>query len=288
MSKALFALILILDWSFLNILLADQNVVAVKVKKSPRVDGIGDDAVWTKAKEVTTYNQNDKVKFRLRAVYTNTHIYFLAKYEDKDESRTHKTWVWNKKDEIYEIGNDREDAMVFKWNLGSPKIDLRLSTGQPHEADIWFWKANRTDPVSFADDKKQIYTTQKIKKSDVTDISGRTMYLLRLGDEGQSSYKPDVPSEFQGPKLLNFKNRVPTASRADVIAKGNWQNGTWTIEFGRKLDTGHVDDIQFTDLKKRYHFGVSRNEIAGRKVNPKLSNPYYGTGDVDESLYLTF
>ena len=87
---------------------------------------------------------------------------------------------------------------------------------------------------------------------------------------------------------MNFKNRIPTNSRADITAKGNWKNGTWTIEFGRKLNTSHADDIQFVDLKKRYLFGVSKNEIAGREPNSKLSNPYYGSGDVDEPLYLTF
>ena len=70
-------------------------------------------------------------------------------------------------------------------------------------------------------------------------------------------------------------------------AKGVWQNDRWTIEFARKLTTGQPDDVQFTPGEK-YLFGISRYEIAGRQSNAKLSDPLYGTGDVNETLWLQF
>ena len=36
-----------------------------------------------------------------------------------------------------------------------------------------------------------------------------------------------------------FEASVPDA---DVQAKGEWANGKWTVEFKRKLNTGHKDD----------------------------------------------
>jgi hypothetical protein len=72
-----------------------------------------------------------------------------------------------------------------------------------------------------------------------------------------------------------------------VRARGVWQNGRWTVELARKLVTGNQDDIQFAPGKK-YLFGVSRYEIAGREPNAKLSEPLYGTGDVNEILWLAF
>ena len=51
--------------------------------------------------------------------------------------------------------------------------------------------------------------------------------------------------------------------------------------------TGHADDIQF-DRNRRYQFGVSRFEIAGRRKNPKLDEPNFGAGEIAESLYLKF
>ena len=56
---------------------------------------------------------------------------------------------------------------------------------------------------------------------------------------------------------------------------------------GRKLVTNHSDDIQF-DLDRVYRFGVSRYEIAGRKRNPKLEQPWFGAGEITGPLTLKF
>jgi hypothetical protein len=72
-----------------------------------------------------------------------------------------------------------------------------------------------------------------------------------------------------------------------VKARGIWKDGIWTIEFRRNLSTGQQDDIQFTTDRK-FLFGVSRYEIAGRHQNNDLSAPLYGTGDVSEPLWLEF
>lgn len=49
-------------------------------------------------------------------------------------------------------------------------------------------------------------------------------------------------------------------SRDDIAAKGIWNNGRWTVEMARRLDTGHSDDIQFKAKKgvvKYYSFDVA-------------------------------
>ncbi|OGO38782.1 MAG: hypothetical protein A2W35_08200 [Chloroflexi bacterium RBG_16_57_11] len=45
--------------------------------------------------------------------------------------------------------------------------------------------------------------------------------------------------------------------RGDISAAWKWQDGMWTIEFSRKLDTGSETDVQFSDLAAIYYFGVS-------------------------------
>ena len=49
----------------------------------------------------------------------------------------------------------------------------------------------------------------------------------------------------------------------------------------------HPDDVQF-DPRRSILFGVARYEIAGRRVNPKLDQPYYGAGEITQMLRLTF
>lgn len=47
------------------------------------------------------------------------------------------------------------------------------------------------------------------------------------------------------------------ASRGDITGRMTWQNGWWTIEFARKLDTGNSDDIAFEPAdEKAVDFGA--------------------------------
>lgn len=52
--------------------------------------------------------------------------------------------------------------------------------------------------------------------------------------------------------------KASQGSRADVEQAATWQDGTWTLEFKRALDTGHPDDdVIFSDLSQTYPFGVA-------------------------------
>jgi hypothetical protein len=42
-----------------------------------------------------------------------------------------------------------------------------------------------------------------------------------------------------------FITRIPTGSRADIVAQGKFENGTWTVEFKRVRNTGNGDDVRF-------------------------------------------
>ncbi len=265
-----------------------QTIEAKKVDKSPVIDGSGSDSLWTRANEYTVYDEVANISMTLKAVYTDTGIFFLASYPDPNESITQKTWVWNKDMKTYKTGSDREDMFVFKWNMEAGPVDLSLKSDNDYMADIWFWKACRTDPVGYADDKYQRYSSIEVPKAmQLTSKTGRTFYLLRKGDSGTSAYQNTLYGVYKGDKMSKYTNVLPAGSRADVKAKGIWSGGRWTIEFARALKTGNTDDIQF-NTSKSYLFGVSRYEIAGRKPNPKVDQPLYGSGDVSEKLTLIF
>ena len=103
----------------------------------------------------------------------------------------------------------------------------------------------------------------------------------------RSSYKSITYEEFMGDTVPRYRHRQPTESRADIKAKGIWQDGFWTIEFQRKLVTGNEDDVQLNPKVSSF-FGVSRYEIAGKPKNPKLEQPYYEAGDIREIIELKF
>lgn len=267
---------------------AGQVIVSKKVADAPVIDGSGADNAWARATEYVTYDAVAKIDMTLKTVYTDAAIYFLVGYPDADKSVTHKTWEWDKDTQMYRTGRDREDVFVFKWNMESYPVDLSLKSGDNYLADIWFWKACRSDPAGYADDKFDRVSAVAMPKSSVfTAGNGKTMYMLREGDKGLPASQDTLYGEYKEDKLPGFTRSIPTESRADIKAKGAWVDGRWTIEFGRALDTGYYDDVQF-DTTKTYLFGVSRYEIAGRAPDPALTQPLYGCGDVSEALTLKF
>ncbi len=267
---------------------AEQNILTVKTNEEPVIDGLDSDPAWQNAPVFITLDKNSKLEIRIQSVYTDTKIFFLVSFADPDESRTHKSWIWNAGREIYTVGTDREDTFVFKWNMESKAVDLSIYSNQTYRADIWFWKACRTDGAGYADDKSHLLsTTEDRNATEHASKSGKTMYLLRTGDEGESSYEINLLGEYQGDIVPRYTLKKPSGSRSDIHAKGTWKDGRWNIEFSRKLITGNADDIQFVP-GQTYLFGVSRYEIAGRIPNRKLSNPFYGNGDINETLWLKF
>jgi len=224
----------------------------------------------------------------IKSCYTADKIFFLVTFNDKDESREHKAWEWNKKEEIYTMNNSREDVFTLKWNMENKPVDLSVYSESPYVSDIWFWKAERTDPVGYADDKIDILSSEKLPKAtELQSKSGKTMFLLRESDKGKTCFETVMPTDYKGDKISQFKHRNPEGSCADISAKGVWSNGKWTIEFSRNLHTGNDDDVQF-DITKKYQFGVSRYEISGRKPEAELSQPLYGCGDIYNNITLVF
>lgn len=229
-----------------NILSAEQILTAVKINGNIHIDGVEDDSFWNHAQALITHDEIADIDVSLKCVYTDTDIYFLVSYPDPDESRSHKPWIWNKTRKMYEMGPHREDTFVFKWAQNSEISDLSVLADVPYTADLWFWKACRTDPAGYADDKVQIIGPGWTKKSnEILTKSGKSMYLQRLGDKGKPAYKSEIKLNFQGDNIAQFQKRTPEGSRADIRAKGVWREGRWTIEFARPLNTGHPDDIQF-------------------------------------------
>jgi hypothetical protein len=149
--------------------------------------------------------------------------------------------------------------------------------------DMWHWKAVRTNPVGQIDDQYVDDTKDPAKnanwgrKSDVKTSGGYVDNVNK--DKTGPAWMSKTPSEENKYWILDeqktafvdtFKpgDIVPgivvapfEGSRADLAARGVWKNNQWTVEIKRKLvtagDKAKQQDVQFDDLKKAYHFGVS-------------------------------
>jgi hypothetical protein len=266
----------------------DLKLSCPAVDEAPVIDGVADEAAWARAKKITTLDFSSQRTVTICTVHTSETIFFLVTFPDVSPSTTHKSFGWDQQAGIYKPSNDREDMFVFKWSMQGLGTDLSLRGLRPHRADVWFWKACRTNPVGYADDKWQSYSPRKEgddSKEVMLSSGPGSMYLLRSGDSGQSAYKEKIAIDYQGSFAPRFANRQPSGSRADVSARGCWRQGTWTVEFARKLDTGHDDDVIFT-VGGKYSFIVSCYEISGDIVHAEWSQPLYRTGDGFDRIVL--
>ncbi|MBF0108505.1 MAG: hypothetical protein HQL76_04965 [Magnetococcales bacterium] len=264
---------------------AEQELTASPVSQPPIIDG-RPDPIWNTTTEITTRDKVTGTDVRLKAIQTGNQLFLMAIYDDPKEEREHKTMIWNDTLKNYETGPAREDTFVIKWSMESDPIDLSLSADHPYRSDIWFWKAFRTDHAGYADDKIDIYSMDPLPDHQkVLSKEGYVYYLVRQGDRGQAAYEPRLTDRFQGKTVPKFTLKTPDGSRADVKAKGYWENGQWCIEFGRAFYTGNNDDLLF-QKGGRHQFGISIYEIAGRPEDPSLDKPLFGSGEVGETLFL--
>jgi hypothetical protein len=265
----------------------ELEVSCARVEEPPVVDGRGTDAAWRDAAEVVTLDRASQREIRLRFVRTETEVFALARWPDAAPSETHRSWVWDAAEAVYKQGPDREDVLVIKWSMSGNDAHLALHDApRPHVADVWFWKACRTNRSGYADDKRQVLDEVADNSScDLTTADGGVLRLHRHGDAGRSAYEDRFVYEYAGDVRPRFVEREPQGSRADVRAAGRWQDGQWTVEFRRRLDTGHADDVVLIP-GRRYLFGVGCYEMTCDVVHPDWTQPLYRVGDVYDRLYL--
>ncbi len=147
--------------------------------------------------------------------------------------------------------------------------------------DMWHWKSARTNPVGQMDDQF-INSDRNESKSwgrhgDIKTGGGYTnnrnanntapaFMNTQASDKHRywvmDKAKTEFVDDFQPGDMVGGIIAAPfQGSRADLSARGEWNDGYWTLEIKRKLVTqgkkSNEQDIQFNDLGKTYRFGIT-------------------------------
>jgi hypothetical protein len=189
-----------------------------------------------------------------------------------------------------------EDKLAMIWAIKAPTFEksgcfagCHLGEGKPYGnkylpagevADIWHWKSIRTGSVGQIDDQwldDTKYDKEKSpdagRKSDKKESGGYTDNKLVDG-KPQWARKDNAPAP---PYFILESEKAPfddskykpgdevpgilvapfTGDRGDLPCAATFADGTWTLEWSRKLVTGSPTDVQFDDLKKKYAFGIA-------------------------------
>ena len=113
-------------------------------------------------------------------------------------------------------------------------------------------KSDPRESGGYADNVSEDKTQPMWMGPDGAPRDGSPGYLLdaekRPFDDSLFAEGDMVPSVVKAPFI---------GDRGNIGAGWQWQDGMWTLEFGRALVTESEFDVQFEDLTQLYHFGVA-------------------------------
>lgn len=230
------------------------NVVALDV--APTLDGDASD--WAGVSPINVPLRQTKeggksavAAVEVRAGVHGDEVFLLLRWKDSTEDRQHKPFVWSDAESKYVSSGRAEDRLALQFAMSGQYTTDWLS-GNTFTADMWHWKAHRSNELGLVHDKMTIVGKEPVKKAyEAKARDGSTVYIRRPGDAGGKLYKSKryiTKDQQEMPKYI--LNPDVSGSVADIKAKGVWKDGMWTLEIRRKLDTGHPDDVVFTPGEK--------------------------------------
>lgn len=208
-------------------------------------------------------------------------------YEDK------LTVAWNISEKGFaKKGCEQSCHMVDNgkiYDIPDNSAGRHFTAAPGQTVDVWHWKSARTAPVGRADDQYFDHSHNENKewgrksdentgggyKDNIPD--GMSAPVTQLGSTPKwMNGNPNSTDKFwirdedkvafvdtfkPGDVIAGVITQAYLGSRADVSAKGVWQDGYWTVEVQRKRNTtaplANEQDVQFDELGKVYHLGVA-------------------------------
>ena len=277
----------------------DLVLTSKKVSSAPSDAGSSE---WNKAKEskiVLTGAgsvEGKVIELKTKSVFTKDEIFFRLEWPDKDKSMNKKRWKFSggkwtqiKADEdrlgaVFEINRVNKFATkgcaVLCHNESKNEKEWYFAVSSAKEkADMWHWKAVRSNTVSYTEDgyvttnpskkpekgRKRDAGSGKAKGNSTKDKS-KPMYMQDLAKSASipgsllvshAAEIKDFSIFKEGDEIPGYMLNTPwTGSFADVKTTGVWKNGNWTVMMSRKLETGYDDDVQF-NTRKKYPFALA-------------------------------
>ncbi len=220
-----------------------------------------------------------------------------TQWKNRDSSGHENTWYEDKFAVQWGMGGDTFAAQgcYSGCHAAVDNANPGKKYNPPGElTDMWHWKAVRTEPNGQLDDKHVSFvdsgdckgdncrlgdektgggykdnTFDKFADACSGDPDGSLQVPCFMGPAGQETVGDDrywilvdqmLPFEDAfdaGDQIAGMCTEPFEGSRGDVWTSARYDDGTWTLEIRRALDTGHDDDVQFTDLAREYPFGVA-------------------------------
>jgi len=250
------------------------TVHSARVTTLPEIDGDIDN-LWEVASAVRVEaignrDEGRRTPIEIRSVHDGNQIAFLFRWEDDTKSDSYRRYIGNGEGNDPTLVGGPDDQLAIKFNLSGSALSCMLA-GRDYVDDVWHWKAARTDPAGYAQDR--LFIVRRIEPQEEEDDVKGTRYVARneslveiiwQDDKGDALVTELNPSDADGMDGPAFEINEPTESQADIRAKGQWNEGIWVLEIRRALETGHDDDVLIGAAKKSKFAIAVFDESEGR------------------------
>jgi hypothetical protein len=285
-------------WLFIIFTLANTTVVAQGNSLSAftttatiTLDGDDSEAAWDIADSLALSDVDGSgVDVTLKALHDDNYLYMYATWTDATESNTRNGWTYNGATWTNVGGN--EDRMNFAWSIGGADIVCGHDPAGDDSTvlfDVWHWKATRTGPDGWADDKywdgtgrhadaktaggysDNSVVAQGADGAAITTALGNSSAVAAFSVDDRPFWNVTGAeitwtAGVNATPLTNFisgyKTVLPTGSRGDVHTGSQYDGSAWHVEYSRALTTGNNDDITF-GVGSTHTFYLSLHDNAG-------------------------
>ncbi|MBL8919624.1 MAG: hypothetical protein JNJ54_12225 [Myxococcaceae bacterium] len=258
----------------------------------------------------------------LRAAYDSANVYLLAEWDDATESALKESWVYDGATWARRPASTfDEDRLAIFWDISVPDFATRGCGALCHpvrmgvetdagpgviNADLWHWKAARTNPMGFADDQRLTYGVREGRlmayraddlgagmetaNTRATDAGPRPLSMPESAPDASATFLfswppgsgravPLVGTFPTGAELPGFTLGPPAGGRSELRTTSSWANGRWTVLFRRALrNAWTTDDVQLDALAAgaTYRFSVAVLDNAGGANDATMTSQNVG------------
>lgn len=275
------------------------------------------DLPWSDAKPLSARLSNGhgfdggRTEVTLKAMYNDKELFMSVEWQDPKEDIQY--WPWRKTADGWEhLVTDAKDEQVYyedKFGIVFPLTSDPMfekfgcavhchqssrmpyglkGTDEDHPLDVWHWKASRTDPVGYADDKfwqgRDLAAKEAGRKADPTEEGGYAKNknedgtfpkwlpanagAVRRGailKEGAVPYSAEAAGRFAvGDEIPGIVIARAVGDRGDVRCESNYEGGRWQLLMRRDLDTASDFDLAFRP-GGRYRFACAAFDHSAKR-----------------------
>ncbi|MGH6921946.1 MAG: hypothetical protein ACREJ0_30120, partial [Geminicoccaceae bacterium] len=155
---------------------APQTLTAQAIDHPIRLDGQVHDWQGVTGIIVPLSGEGGADRAELRAAIRGDRIYVLAIWDDPSESDLHKPYRWNEASHTYEKTDAMEDRFAISMRMSGDFTANKLD-GSEFRADVWHWKAHRSNQAGLAHDKSWRVSRTPFERSRAFQTaSGETVH----------------------------------------------------------------------------------------------------------------